>query len=126
MIYKKGTFITVPNRDTLYGLKGDIQSVYLWICRFTDDEGHCFPSIKKISECSGVSKRRVYVCILELEKEKLLIKESRKAGKISQSNLYQLQLVDKPSARGAGGVVQEVQGGSARGEPGEVREVPSK
>ena len=26
MIYKKGTFITVPNRDTLYGLKGDIRS----------------------------------------------------------------------------------------------------
>ena len=95
MIYKKGTFITVPNRDTLYGLKGDIQSVYLWICRFTDDEGYCFPSIKKIAECSGVSKRRVYVCIVELEKEKLLIKKNRKVGKILESNFYQLQLVDK-------------------------------
>lgn len=127
MKYKKGTFITVPNRDVLYGMKGDTQSVYMWICRFTNDDGNCFPSIKKISECSGVSARRVNNCIKELVSAGLMTKKNRKDGDTYISNYYQLELVEVGGGYAGGAVpMQEVHKGSAGGAVGVMQEVHTK
>ena len=122
MKFNKGTFIVVPNRDNLCGIKADIQSVYLWICRFADDKGVCFPSMKKLSESSGVSKRRVVDCIKFLDENGFLDRINRTKNGSKTSNLYQINILEAPSAGDA--LVQEVHKGSAGGAQGVVQEVP--
>lgn len=94
MKYKKGTFITVPNREVLAGLKPDVQCVFMWLCNFADDDGICYPSHKKLSTCSGVSKRQIMRCVKALEDAGLITKTKRKRGKKNETNVYQIIIVD--------------------------------
>jgi len=118
MKYTKDSFIVIPDRDALYGMKPDTQAVFMWICRFADSDGLCFPSKKTLSAASGVSKRRVFDCLSELEEAGILRQETRKRGKTFTSNLYQVMLVEPQ-------VVQEVHEGSAGGALGVVHQVPN-
>lgn len=128
MKYKKGTFITVPNRDVLFGIKGDTQSVYIWICRHADDDGICFPSINRLAKCSGVSKSRTKKCIKELEEKKLITKEQRKNKDNYKSNLYQIQIVDMEVDEGRAGddLGQEMTKGRAGDDLGVGQEKATK
>lgn len=64
--YAKGDFTQVPNVSVLCGLPGQLQSVYLWICRRSDKNGECFPSISKIAKDAGVSKNTVIRSVKKL------------------------------------------------------------
>lgn len=75
-------------------LSPSVQVVYMWICNFADSEGQCFPSVKLIAECAGVSDRCVYKSINELEKIGILSHDTRKNGKENLTNLYQIEMVD--------------------------------
>lgn len=55
MKYEKGSFIILPNKNILTGQPSGVQSVFLWICNFADDQGVCFPSRKKLAQSAGVS-----------------------------------------------------------------------
>lgn len=98
MKYKKGTFITVPNKAVLPGLKPNVQSVYLWLCSHIDDAGTCFPSWTTIAREAGICKRMVPKCIDELIAKDLLEKKNRydKNGDLT-SNLYTIKIANAPS-----------------------------
>ena len=53
MIYEKGTFVVVPNKNYLRGKPAEMQSVYLWLVDHSNDNGQCFPSRKKLSKEAG-------------------------------------------------------------------------
>jgi hypothetical protein len=92
--YKKGTFITLPNKQVIKGMSPEVQSVYMWIVDFSNDDGICFPSKKALSLCSGVSIRKVFDCIRQLEEKGILVKENRKEGKKNLTNIYQIMEVE--------------------------------
>ena len=48
--YRKGDFTVVPNMNNLHVLSPQAQSIYLWICYFSDDLGICFPSRTTLAE----------------------------------------------------------------------------
>ena len=99
--YEKGTFITVPNRPKIQGMKSHIQSVYIWLCFHSNQDGESFPSLQTISQESGVSRRGVVNAIRSLEQENLIKKTSRKAGKKNLTNVYKVVIGAYPSAHGA-------------------------
>ena len=67
------------------------QSVFLWICFHSNQEGSCFPSIQKLSEETKMSRRRVFYCLSTLEKMGVIVRENRKGS----SNVYSI-LIDEP------------------------------
>jgi hypothetical protein len=109
MKYKKDSFIVIPNKEAISGQKPDVQAVYFWICNFANKDGSCFPSVATLSKNSGVSRRRIFQCIQELETIGVITKETRKKGKENLTNVYQIMIVDVgggaghalPSADGA-------------------------
>lgn len=118
MRYTKGSFITVPNKEGLRGLKPQTQCVFMWLCHYANTSGKCFPSKKTLSKDCGMSERAVYNAVNELVKNRFVIEEKRvdkKTGQ-SKSNLYTVLL---------GGRVHEVQGEGAGGAGGRVHEVPT-
>ena len=99
--YQKGTFITVPNRQVLRGMKGEYQSVYQWLNSFADENGECYPSRATLAECAGCSLRMVDYALKEFEEKGLVIKTIRKNGNQNMTSLYQITIVEGGSARSA-------------------------
>ncbi len=90
MRYNKGTFIVVPNIELLNGLPTGTQAIYIWICKYADEEGICFPSRRLLATNIGCTLRTVDKHILE-EKGLLEKTKRRKPGDIqNKSNLYQI------------------------------------
>lgn len=73
-------------------LNSDEKMVFIVLKKFTDDNNnYCFPSLKKLSEITGISKRKIQNILAELEKKGVIIKENRiKANGSKTSNLYTL------------------------------------
>lgn len=95
MYYRKGTFITVPNKQYLVGQKPIVLAVYFWICSFADDMGECYPSRKRLSKDCGVSIKTIDVTLKKLEELSLIEKIKRpKLNGDWQSNLYQIIVLD--------------------------------
>ncbi len=94
MDYKKWQFLIVPNKDTIKGLSPQLQTIYMRICSFADDEWQCFPSIKTISDCSWCSKDTVIRKIAELEQLWILDRKHRFNKNEKTSNLYQIKIID--------------------------------
>lgn len=67
MRYEKNNFCLVPNIEQLKGLDVHVQVLWLWLCKHTDREGLCYPSIKRLSECSSLSNKTIikYLKVLE-------------------------------------------------------------
>lgn len=112
MKYKAGTFITVPNRDHIRGLKANVQSVYVWLCARTDVNGTCYPSFALLAKEAGVCTRTALKCVDELENLGLIKRQQRRddAGDLT-SNLY--RIIDKGWAPNAPQVRQQVREGMA-------------
>ena len=114
MRYEKGNFTVIPNRNTLRGLPSHVQTVFFWLCSYSDNNGQCYPSRSKLSKDAGCSIRTVDTSISKLVEIGMLKKETRKAGKENLSNIYQIIIQGgsagdaPPSATDAPGVVQEV------------------
>lgn len=125
--YQKGTFLVIPNKGSLAGMRPNDQVVYFWICSFADDQGTCFPSRNKLSEVTGMSSRAVFSSIEALEEKGLLKKNIRKAPKDEYlSNEYQILIKEEGGyAPGAQGVMQEVHKGYAPRARGVMHHVPT-
>ncbi len=117
MRYQPGTFITIPNKHVVIGMRPESQAVYLWLCDHANEEGECFPSRTTVAKESGLrSIRSVDKAIGELIASGILSKHQRVEGNIQLSNTYQIHIVEKRGSAGgagggaydAGGVVQEV------------------
>lgn len=99
MRYQKGTFVTVPNIDSLDILPAAAQALFMWLCKYADDEGICFPSRKKLAGHLGTTMPTIDKHLLFLEETGFITKTLRKkkGSNENMSNLYQIELVDYPS-----------------------------
>lgn len=99
MKYKPGTFITVPNLDSLHKVPAISQVLFLWICKYSDEEGMCYPGRKKLAKNLGCSIRTIDKHIDILESNGFITKTKRKKedSKENLTNLYQIQLLHHPS-----------------------------
>lgn len=98
MKYKKGTFTVVPNMHILMGKPTELQTIFLWICSYANDEGQCYPSRAKLSRVCGIkSVRTVDKYLDELISCGLIDKETRKKpdGE-NYTNLYQVVQIETP------------------------------
>lgn len=74
-------------------LDGTDIKVYLAIQGFADENGFCFPSVARIADICGVSKRTVFRSLKTLESFKLLAREQRMRNTGGNtSNAYYLKL----------------------------------
>jgi len=72
-------------------LKSDEITLFVVLKRFSDGAGNCFPSLKKLSAKTGLSKRKVQDLLKALEEKKVITKEKRaRADGGYSSNLYHL------------------------------------
>lgn len=89
--------------------------VYLAIQGFANDDGYCFPSVAKIADICGISRRAVFYSLSKLEENKVIAREKRirDDGGYS-SNAYYLKLEpdsdDNVQNFAQGGVQQGAQG----------------
>lgn len=92
MKYKKGTFVVVPNIDVLSGKNTEVQTLFMWLCNFADENGQCFPSRKLLAEKCGLGIRTIDKYIDMLIELRLVEKKKRfnKKKKEFSSNLYQV------------------------------------
>ncbi len=54
------------------------KGMYALLCTFADKERMCFPSIKTLSELSGVTRRTTERTLKELEEKNYVKREGRK------------------------------------------------
>lgn len=106
MKYEKGNFITVPNKSELKKLDAQSQVLFMWLCSFTDEKGQCYPSVKRLAECCGLSRKTIIERVKVLIDKGFLTKSYRFSDNSQQSNLYQIHLLpsvpDTPPSAGAG------------------------
>jgi hypothetical protein len=92
MKYKKGSFITVPNREQLEGIPATAQCLFMWLCYHANQDGKCFPSRKRLAELCCVSIDMIDKMVKILEEKTLLLKTKRKKkGKNeNHTNIYEI------------------------------------
>lgn len=65
--------------------------VFIALKKFADSKNQCFPSLKKLSDVTGLSKRKIQDTLKELEQKHIITIESRlRADGGTTSNLYKL------------------------------------
>lgn len=96
MKYRKGSFITLPNKEHLKGKPSEMQTIYLWICDHSDEDGECFPSRARLAREAGCGIRTVDKYLKQLVEDGFLSSTQRKKAGTSEnmSNLYQIMLLD--------------------------------
>lgn len=94
--YKKGTFTIVPNIDTLKGKSPEMQSLFLRLCSYANNEGGCFPSRTRLAKECGMSVKTVDRYMKLLVEENFILKELRKVKNTNQnlSNYYTILVTD--------------------------------
>ena len=97
MKYKKGTFTLVPNINYLKGKSPFLQTLFMWICQHTDENGICYPSRERLAQECGCEIRSVDRHLKVLEEDGVIVKTKRKKlkSKENASNVYQIILLDK-------------------------------
>lgn len=108
MKYIKWKFVIVPDLDKLKGKNAIIQTLYLWMCKFSNEEGCCFPSMQTLADCCWIKKISVLRYIKKMEEIWLIRKENRFKDNEKISNIYYL----------------EIEGGSICEIPGSICEIP--
>lgn len=72
-------------------LKADEKILFIILKSFSNEQGQSFPSVQKLVEKTGYSKRKIQDLLKSLERKKVLVKECRKRSDGGQSsNLYTL------------------------------------
>jgi len=94
MLLERGTFTVFPSKlSTDLGLDHHEQCVLLWICNYTNQNGQCWPSLKKLSHDSGLSLSTVRRSIDSLKDKGILLVEQRHGEDGGYcSNLYSVRL----------------------------------
>lgn len=93
MRYEKGNFITVPNKSELKKLDAHSQVLFMWLCSFTNEQGQCYPSVSRLAECCGLSRKTIIDRVKILIDRGFLTKTARYSDNAQQSNLYQIHLI---------------------------------
>ncbi len=93
MKYEKGNFITVPNKSELKKLDAHSQVLFMWLCSFTDEKGQCYPSVNRLAECCGLSRKSIIDRVKVLIDKGFLTKSYRYSENSQMSNLYQIHLI---------------------------------
>lgn len=93
MRYEKGNFIIVPNKSELKKLDAQSQVLFMWLCSFTDEKGQCYPSVNRLAECCGLSRKTIIERVKVLIEKGFLTKFHRFSENSQQSNLYQIHLL---------------------------------
>jgi len=88
--YQKGSFITVPNQQELFGMDPQAQCLYMWLCHHANQEGECFPSRALLAAESGMSIDTVKRVTAKLIVSGILKKYERKKGKTNMTNVYEI------------------------------------
>ncbi len=96
MIYEKGSFVVIPNKQHLKGKPSEMQSVYFWLCEHADEKGQCYPSRKTLAKESGTGMRSIDKYLLQLEKHGFVkkIKRKKEDNNANLSNLYQILIIE--------------------------------
>lgn len=77
-------------QPTDIGLTGTEKTVFVHLSTFADSTLKCFPSLKKVSQVTGLSESTVKRAIKKLEALKLIVKTRRYSSSGPTSNLYKL------------------------------------
>lgn len=95
MKYKPGTFILVPNIERLDVLPAIAQALFMWLCKYSDDDGICYPSRRKLAGHLSCDVRTIDKHMIFLEETGFILKTKRSKpnSKENMSNLYQLQII---------------------------------
>jgi len=87
----------VPNINYLEGKSPFLQTLFMWICKHTDENGICYPSRERLARECGCEIRSVDRHMKVLEEDGVIVKTKRKKAKSKEnaSNVYQIILLDK-------------------------------
>lgn len=77
------------------GLPKATQLIWVWLCSYADGYGQCWPSRVRLAKDTGSSTKTVDRHIKQLEKLGWIEKTKRWKDDKQQSNLYQLNLMDR-------------------------------
>jgi biotin operon repressor len=67
--------------------------LYIYLSKFSGSDKKCWPSIKTLSEISGISERQIRYSIQQLEERGYIVKQIRKEGIKNLTNLYVLKYI---------------------------------
>lgn len=90
MKYEKGSFIVVPNKNSLKGSGMAAQAVFLWICSYANKNGICIPARSTLARDIGITDDTVDAAIKKLCSRGLLSKIPRFMGSRQLTNAYQV------------------------------------
>lgn len=95
MKLKKGTFGIFP-AQMIRGLPALEQILFCWICSHINNDGVCWPSLKTLSEESGMSRNTVRRLLQSLEERGLIKRKKRKKTDSleNDSTLYEVIIKD--------------------------------
>ena len=77
MYYKKWSFAVVPNIDKLSWKDALLQILYVWMCKYANEDGICYPSIHKLSTNCWLSRDTITRKIKDMEELGILVRERR-------------------------------------------------
>jgi hypothetical protein len=103
MKYRKGEFVTVPNRSALHTLSVGAQALFMWICIYADEDGICFPSRSKLARNLNCAVRSVDAYLNELIEKGFITKTNRVFENEKKSSLYQIVILEGGGANSAPG-----------------------
>ena len=69
-------------------LNGQEKLVFIFLKRFSDSEGKCFPSLNRLIALSSFSKNKILRILKSLEEKEVISIEHRKTDKGNKSNIY--------------------------------------
>jgi len=110
MKWEKWLFTVVHQIKQLSWMPPILQTAYMWICYYSNQEWYCFPSQKLLAENCWVSINAIRKYLAELEKIWLIKRERRYKDNMELSSIYQLVI---GISTGGGGVYQQVGEGIA-------------
>jgi len=110
MKWEKWLFTVVHQIKQLSWMPPILQTAYMWICYYSNQEWYCFPSQKLLAENCWVSINAIRKYLAELEKIWLIKRERRYKDNMELSSIYQLVI---GISQGVGGVYQQVGEGIA-------------
>lgn len=114
MKYDKGSFITVPSKETLSGLPSQLQTLYMWLCSYANETGECFPSRATLARNCGCSVRTIDESMEKLVFCELVKKRKRVDDGENLTNVYTVMVLGgsaksaPPSAKSAQPLVQNL------------------
>lgn len=110
MKWEKWLFTVVHQIKQLSWMPPILQTAYMWICYYSNQDWYCFPSQKLLAENCWVSINAIRKYLAELEKIWLIKRERRYKDNMELSSIYQLVI---GISTGGGGVYQQVGEGIA-------------